>query len=258
MNEAIDFSAFPPERETHLKSIYRYSMFDVMYYRSNLWQHGRRVSWIVEMLEPLCVGMNIDFEKARVLALVHDDAEMVTGDIQAGHKAKLNSKELNAIEDQEEQAAHQLSQQYPKTVHGYNYLELLVHAIHKDCIEAQLVSYADRFDAYGETWHEMYAGNFPLIWSLLLYERWTASFSQKYPALMPLLSQDSPWVIRNAQQQPRKIFAADYQLLGTPHTAASIRIPTQFPYYNVWRAMVLENGGEEGQCFLTEQKEGLK
>ena len=252
----IDLSVFPPEREESLKAVYRYNMFETMYYRSNLWQHEHRVSWIIELLLPLCEGIALDPEKARILALVHDDAETLTGDIQAGHKMKMSSTELANIDSAEEQAAEELSRRYPKEVHGYNYLELLKHAIYKDCPEAQLVSYADRFDAYCESMHEVYAGNFSLVWSWLFYERWSVTYEKKYSALTPLLSQDSPLIINNVRQQPMHVDSAKYTHFGKPHTRESIRVPTEFPYYNTWREMILEYGKEEGERFLTEQREG--
>lgn len=254
---SIDLSAFPPEREEKLKSIYRYSMFEVMYYRSNLWQHSHRVSWIVDQLLPLCEGMDIDGEKARVLAMVHDDTEMVIGDIPAGHKSKMDADALKAIESSEENAAQELREKYRSWSMGTTILS---------CKNMQFIKTASK-----RNWYRMRIvltrmvrrsmrytpGIFHLSGHGCCTSRWIATFTTKYPALAPLLAHDSPWIIANAQQQPRHIYPADYALMGKPHTSESIRIPTEFPYYNVWRNMILEKEGEEGERFLTEQKEGL-
>jgi 5'-deoxynucleotidase YfbR-like HD superfamily hydrolase len=254
----IDVSAFPDEREEKLRAIFRYSMFEVMFYRSSLWQHTHRVHWIVEELLPFTSGMQIDHEKARVLALVHDDAEMVTGDWQAGHKAKMSPEELRAIEADEEKAVQKLAARYPETVYGFNYAALLRHAIHKDCVEAQIVSYADRFDAYCETLHEILAGNLGLLWSLMLYERWLASYASKYPALKPLITQQSPFILGGDNRfQPPHVDTEAYRFLGKPHTLESLRHPTDFGFYNAWRLLVEKRGGDEGVRWLTEQKESL-
>lgn len=254
----IDTSLFPQERAQKLGAIYRYSLFDVMLYRSNLLMHSQRVQWIVDELTPFCKELGADIEKTRVLALVHDDAEMIIGDIQAGHKAKMSKEELAVIEEREAQAARTLAAQYPKEVHGYNYEQLLLHAAHKDCIEAEIVSYADRFDAYSETLHEVLAGNLSLVWALMFYERWVASYLGKQPALKPLTAHFSPFILAgDNRHQPMQVRAAHFAHLGKPHTRASLDTPTEFPFYNAWREMVVRRGGEEGRSWLTQQREFL-
>jgi 5'-deoxynucleotidase YfbR-like HD superfamily hydrolase len=255
----IDVSAFPKEREEKLRSIQRFSLFEVMLYRSSLWQHTHRVLWIVEELLPHASEMNIDPEKARALALVHDDAEMVTGDYQAGHKAKMTPEQLKKLDEEEEEAVQELVKKYPKTVHGYEYGTLLRHAIHKDCNEALLVMYADKFDAYNETLHEVYAGNLGLLWSLMFYEQWLAGYAKKYPPLASFTTKQSPFILSNNNRfQPHHVVPGPYQYLGKPYTRESISHPTDSAFYNAWRTLVLERAGaEEGTTWLTEQREFL-
>lgn len=255
----IDLSGFPKDREEGLRKLHRYSMFEVTFYRSNLWQHSHRVHWIVEELLPLTDGvLRIDKEKARVLALVHDDAEMITGDIQAGLKAKMTPGELAALDADEEKAAHELAAKYPKSIHGYDYESLLIDIVRKDCIEAQLVAYADKFDAYCESLHEVLAGNLSLIWSVMFYEHWFPTYATKYPALAPLTHIKSPFVVTGDNRfQPAKVLAKNYDWLGKPHSEESIKYPTEFGFYDAWREMVQRRGGEEGKQWLLEQKEFL-
>jgi len=255
----IDVSAFPKEREEKLRGILRFSLFEVMLYRSSLWQHTHRVLWIVEELLLYTSGLNIDPEKARVLALVHDDAEMVTGDYQAGHKAKMSPEELKKLDEEEEVAVQKLVKKYPQSVHGYEYGALLRHAIHKDCDEALLVMYADKFDAYCETLHEIFAGNLGLLWSLMFCEQWLAGYAKKYPRLAPFAAQQSPFILSNNNRfQPHHVVPEPYQYLGKPHTRESISHPTDSAFYNAWRELVQTRGGEEGVVWLTEQKEFLR
>ncbi|MCC2631215.1 MAG: hypothetical protein K0S38_1024, partial [Candidatus Paceibacter sp.] len=82
MFKPIDLSVFPKEREEKLKAINRYSLFEKMMYRSSVWNHTHRVLWLAEELIPIAVKyVKLDANKVRVLALVHDDEEMITGDI---------------------------------------------------------------------------------------------------------------------------------------------------------------------------------
>src|SRR3989338_3972028 len=175
MHPADVFVYFPPEREEKLRSIMRYSMFEVMYYRPSVWIHAQRVSWIVEELVPIAgkYFKNFDGEKARILALVHDDAEIITGDIQAGHKARMSKKELAVVHNSEHEAIRKLATRYPTTVGGYSYKQLLMEASRKDTphasSEAKLVTYADRLDAFCESLHEVFAGNLSFIRAFMFY-----------------------------------------------------------------------------------------
>ena len=75
------------DREKKLSSIIRFDMkrFDPMFYRTNLLIHSKRVYSLVKEIIPhlkSVYGDELDSEKALSLALVHDDAELVTGDVQ--------------------------------------------------------------------------------------------------------------------------------------------------------------------------------
>lgn len=254
----IDLSAFPKEREEKLRAILRYSLFDVMLYRASVWDHVQRVSWIVEELARYSADLNIDIERARVLALVHDDAEMITGDYQAGHKAKMSKDELQKLDVEEERAAKKLAATYPKMVHGYEYESLLLHSLRKDCDEALLVMYADKFDAYNETLHEVLAGNYGFVWSLMFYEQWFAKYLSKYPRLHRFAAQTSPFILGgDNRHQPQKVIRAEYVGHGTPHTKESVKTPSGFAFYNAWRELILRLDSR-GERFLTEQKEFLQ
>ena len=150
----ISFNGFTGRTE-ELKKVKRFSFCKIMMYQTDLDIHSQRVFWIAEALLPFAVKSlnNFDPEKARTLALVHDDAEIVTGDVQLGDKLKMTSEQLQTVHDNEAEAVLKLSERFPKTINNYRYQELLNHALHKDCIEAQFVSYCDKLDAFGETFH---------------------------------------------------------------------------------------------------------
>ncbi|OHA89707.1 MAG: hypothetical protein A2741_02020 [Candidatus Zambryskibacteria bacterium RIFCSPHIGHO2_01_FULL_43_27] len=244
MYKEIDLSIFPPERETGLKNLYRYSMFEVMFYRPNLWEHSHRVSWLVEELAPVAQKyFDIDIEKARVLALVHNDAEMITGDVQAGHKARMTEEKLKVIELAEEKAIEILAEKYPKQVHGYEYRDLLMRALKKDSIEAQLVMYTDKLDALCESMHELFAGNLSFIRSMMFYVDIFAQFPKKFPQLTSLLSnKDSPFVYIKDRTNLDKSEYKRYKQLDKPYTQDSIVLETDFPFYDSWKKMVIKRG----------------
>lgn len=254
----IDLSAFPKEREEKLRGILRYSLFETMYYRSSVWDHAQRVAWIVDEIAPFITKYGGDAEKARIMALVHDDAEMVTGDYQAGHKAQMTPEQLKKLDEEEELAVEHLAESYPKMVHGYEYATLLKHMVHKDCIEAVFVSYADKFDAQNETLHEVLAGNLTLVWSLMFYGQWFAQYVQKFPMLAEFSKEKSSFILGSDNRfQPQHVRSKIYAFAGKPHSEESLLHPTDFEFYNAWREMVLRRGGEDGKQMLLNQREFL-
>lgn len=259
---AIDLDIFPKEREALLKDIYRFTLFDTMLYRSNDWMHEHRVSWITEEIATLLTPhASFDAEKARTLAMVHDDAEILTGDVQAGHKAQMTAEELAEVDRTEKEAIDKLAEAYPKEVNGYNYRELLVAALEKDTFEAQLVSYADKFDAYNESIHELLAGNFTLLTSFAFYTRFFAQVKTRLPLLVSALdaAEKSPYIYPfvHSPAPGQLITMEDYRTFaGKPHTELSLTVDTlRFPFYDAWKKLVLEHGGVEGKEWLLTQRE---
>lgn len=259
MYKDIDFSHFPKEREEKLKSIYRYAIFDTMLYRSNLWMHTHRVLWLLEDVLPFAQKyLDLDPEKARAIALVHDDAEMITGDVPVGHKIRMNKDELAVLVSNEAAAITELAAMYPQELHGYPYETLLLHSLHKDCIEAQLVSFIDKVDAFCEDFHELYAGNVSIIRSIMLYTDLFAHFAEKFPALKELLVQkDHPLIYLKDRIRPMQIESKRYTDHSKPYTKETLNFESDFPFYNRWRAVVIAKGGEEGLSWLLDQKEYL-
>jgi len=259
MYKEIDLTVFPPEREEKLKSIYRYNAFDTMFYRANLWTHTHRMLWMLEEILPIAeTYFKIDPEKTRILALVHDDAEIITGDIQAGHKAHMTDKQLGAVDQQELAAIEELSKRYPETIHGYSYKELLLHAKNKDCPEAVLVSYVDKLDAYCETIHDIYAGNISMLRSFFFYTRLINNLPKKFPELTELISsKQSPLLIFDYRADEAYVKAENFTSFGKPFTKQSLHIQSDFPVYDEWKKIILKRSNNEGLDWLIKQKEHL-
>lgn len=247
MFKDIDLSPFPAEREEKLKEIYRFSLFESLRYRSNLWMHTHRVLWLLDELIPIAQKyLDFDVEKARILALVHDDAEMITGDIQAGVKARMTPEELSKVEQNEKEALELLAERYPEIIHGYNYKELLYHSVNKDCIEAKIVSYVDKIDAQCESLHEVLSGNITLLRSVIFYTNTFASFPKKFPELAELMkSKESALTYLADVVSYDNVKDNRYTLLNKPWTEESILLETDFPFFNTWKKIVIEKGHKD-------------
>ncbi len=257
MFKEIDLSDFPESRKNNLEKLYRYGYFDVLFYRSNLWNHSYRVLWLLEEIAPIAKKyLKIDMEKARALALVHDDAEIITGDIPSQEKETRSLEKEETSMKEELKAINELEKIYPKKINGYSYRQLLLHSAKKDCIEAQLVSYVDKIDAFCESLHEVYAGNIILMRSVVFYSRTIPFLPIKYPDLKPLLeSKGSPLLDISGQISPDEIKAGKYKNLNKPHTKKSLQINTDFPFYKTWKQVLIKRGKTN---WLIKQKEFLK
>lgn len=242
-------------RKAELKKIKRYvdSHTQVMYYRSTDWQHSWRVLWHLEEILPrteIFPGFNI--ELSRRMAIIHDDLEIITGDVQLYRKEQMSDEELRQLKEKEKEAIDQLAKRFPFSIDGYPYRELLEMAHEKNCLEAQLVSYCDKFDGFGEALHEVYAGNSRFLRPTQGtmkdsgYIRRVNIFSEKYPELQQLLEQKHPLF-----NLPRIDFDPIAEQ-GKPHTPDSIIISAKYAPYDFWKGNIMKRGKKEWLLKQTE------
>lgn len=246
------------ERSTPLQNIFRFSMIKPFYYASSVWLHEIRVSLLVVELAKIALelGVMINTEKARLTALVHDDAEIVMGDIQQGHKQYMTPQQLQEVDMQEAAAIKKLAQSSPLRLGGFLYEDLLTDVLHKTSLEAQLISYADRVDAYCESLHELFGGNILAVYPVLTYDRLLATYPNKFPDLQTLFAyKDSP--LTN-YKQVLKTDIIDRSLaahLNKPHTKESILLSTNYTVYNIWKNLILQGVPTEGLEYLLHRKQ---
>ncbi len=252
-------------RTESLQGILRYTLYPVTYYRSNVWQHARRLGWLVQELLPAAqkaLGSGFDSDKAVVLALVHDDAEIITGDIQLGLKSKMTKAELCAIEENEERAIDALARRFPALLGPYRYADLLGSALHLDCREALLMKYCDKFDAFGEALHEIFAGN-SLFTQRVQDERYGSipippenyipyltEFPERYQEMTPFFTER-----HNLLQTPQWIDFAAVSRSGRPHNQVVFEQPSGYPPYDIWKQSILQHATVEEQTHYWTQKE---
>ncbi len=237
------------KREEKLSKIIRYNLYSPMYYRSSILDHSKRVWLITKTLEPFTqkAFKNLDIKKLGLLALVHDDIEIIIGDIQAGNKSKMSKSQKKELYDQEKKAVLALSKIFPKSVNGYNYQKLLESATKIDCRESEIIQYFDKLDAFGEALHEIYAGNKEFVTNIInqygkvphpieYYLDYFKNFLNKYPKMKAFFQTNPPIPLIPQEVNYIKIIQS-----SKLHTKKSIQNTTGYIHYDFWKNIILEH-----------------
>ncbi len=252
MGSFTDVLSAQTDRLEALTSITRYSLYDQMYYRTNLLTHSQRVAWIVETIAPYAgtiFGSRFNPERAVLLALVHDDAEIIMGDVQAGNKSKMTAEQMADVKQMEQEAIKKVSHKYSLDLSPYSYEDLLRDAAEPNSLEAYVVQFADKFDALGEAMHEVFAGNTLFATNIVneygriprpaeYYFGYFTKFTLKYPEIVELFDDSFPLPVFTEM-----VDDVGLSKLGRLHTRVTLREEKGFAPYNAWIKILLENGG---------------
>lgn len=250
------------DRDEQLKQVIRYydqdHRFEIMFYRSNLFGHTRRVVAIHKVLIPTLKLFyeNYDEDLALAISLVHDDPEIDSGDRSLQLKLQMGEDAKRAALLEEIEHIKKFARNYPKKIGKYNYIDLLEHAAFKNIREAQSHSFADKHDGKHEAIHEVLAGNVVFLEPIINYYQETfAKRNEKFPLMKEIFSSDIikglPFfefpvinlmsLFKNGKIGPR------------PHNEETISIKTGIPSYEAWKAVTLSLPG--GLEMLTKQVE---
>jgi len=256
------FSGFKGRHEG-LTGVERFYLMPLMYYRTNLLDHGLMVSWMVEELLPYAEKTFDHFTpevnwRMKVRSLVHDDPEQITGDPSLADKLKEDFKQREVRESLEQRAIRKLASQRPEMVGGLPYLDLMFEAHEKETLDTQFGSYADKLVGFGEALHEVYAGNeefhqpdtsgeIPVVTYL---DKVFPNRKEKWPLLKPLFEIDHPLLNLSKKFDVDKILET-----CKPHTEESVLKPTGLPIYDAWKEVILRRGGKYGLELLVKQRE---
>lgn len=247
------------KRDYDLKKVKRYHKFKVMFYRTDLLTHSRRVQGIVGGLLPEAISIypGLDGKLALLISKFHDDFEMVSerGDVPLQLKLLMNGSELSILKQEEIAAAEYLSKAYGNPrVGGYLYKDLLMHSILKDCPEAQLHSFADKIDGYCEALHEIFAGNLCFLEPVINYQAKTFNnLLDHFPLISRVFAEGNGFFHFPVIELASYFYTGQTSSVARLHTPTGVIIPTGITHYDLWRKVTLAL--PSGMELLTEQKE---
>lgn len=162
-------------RENELKKILRYIDYTKsMYYQTNLVIHSHRVHEITKYLLKYLKHENLNEQLALNFALIHDDEEILTGDILSYKKDEFTKQQKLDYEKQCQIAKQQIISQYKNEL-NHTYEQTL--NINKNSKEYALIKFADKIDAHGEVCHEILAGNSEFTKEFLYLNTTTNSYN---------------------------------------------------------------------------------
>ncbi len=228
-------------REQGLQKIKRFRRIKVMFYRTNVLFHSMRVPLILQEFLPIAekeFGSRLDSKKAITMAYMHDDIEVETDDLQLYYKLRMGEDELAKHRKKEVQAIENLAARWPKMLNGYSYRQLLLHVLDKDCLEAQLVSYADKIDAFCESLHELFAGNrlFPI--AVQDYLNVLPTLPVKFPELAKIVPGRHAFLQPIPEVNFEKILSR-----GRPHDESTIKQDSGIAQYEAWKKLTVQKLG---------------
>ncbi len=237
-------------RQEALAGIKRYihPITQIMFYRTNDLIHSQRVLWHLEEAIPNILnvyGNSFDVGFARTLALVHDDVEILIGDVQLCDKEHMRHDQLDEILTEENRAIPRIVRMYNPVANGHDYGELLTAAKSKDRLEAQFVSFFDKFDGAGEAWHEVFAGNTHFLLPSEGYVRRLNEFSAKYPTMAEFFKRFSMYL-------PEPFDFRSTVERGQLHTENSLLQDSGYAPYERWKQTIFSC---EGSTLLVTQIE---
>lgn len=228
--------------------------FPIMFHRTNLSIHSDRVQWLIETMLPdlMTIFPDLNPERCRTIAKVHDDPETDPnwGDVQLADKEHWSKEKLELNHQQELASIAYVAANAPSTINGFNYEDLMREAAEKETLEAQLVSFADKFDGYGEGCHEVYGGNARFIGVWQGYTKRLQAFTNLFPRLAPIRTIDKVPFNPPTEYDYRQIAKGKRY-----HTPESILRVTGNPHYDFWRKVTIEKGKEKGRFHLLTRME---
>ena len=243
-------------RKKDLEKTIRYHTFCVMFYRTNLWVHSNRVESIVKEFLPTVLATYPDFDGKMALLIprFHDDHELIIGDIPTLLKLMMNGEEHSLLEQEEIAAAELLSRSYGNPqIEGYQYHDLLMHAILNDCREAQLFKLADKLDGYCEALHEVLAGNTGFLEPVINYVGKTFNdLPGNFPLIKEIFKGQQLFNFLVTDLKPYFKYGGIGAFLHTPE---SIKEETGIFHYELWKKITLSMS--DGMDLLTRKTESF-
>lgn len=248
----INFHWFE-NREKELKKIYRYSNFNDVFYRSNVYIHSIRLFYLIKYHEKTIKNLfpNIDFEKVLITSLIHDDSEILIWDFQSWDRLSCGKKVIEELEMKEIKAIEKLSKKFPKKIGKYVYKDLLLDINNYKWLEAQIVKFFDHIDGFCEALHEYFAWNICIVTMYKnKYGKWILPFDY-YNNLFSKAEEKYPLLANKFRKKYSNYtpFELDFDRIDfewtvknySPHTKENIWKKYPYHLYNFWTDAILNS-----------------
>lgn len=256
-------------RENELKKVLRYGLWESpIFYKANLWIHTQRVSWIAENIALFLqksLHIQIDSHLVKNLALVHDDEEIITGDIVGPQKESFSPEEKEKHEELCKNAIPLLEENYGENdFWGFSYESLLrISQSEKQSIEFIVMKYADKVDAHMEVLHEAFAGNTAFYnevlekFQITPYDFTYNNIEKHLQKILDFLGLEKESISQNVFLNIVPRYTSEYVLKKWEgqHTQNSIKKESGIHSYDFWKSLHFSHGDTDAQEYLYIQRE---
>ena len=250
-------------RDEELKSIIRYKQNPVckpMFYTPNVWIHVERVTWLtISLSKQLWFSEELSTKIMR-RAMFHDDSEIIAWDYATPEKQSWSREKKEQYDEKCKNAIPLLVEAYQKEL-GNDYKDILIEMEWKhdeESIIHAIIEYADKLDAFMETFHELYS------WSVGFLSNMKDHFHKDMTCWKYILDR----VIRRRQKLEELIWDSMTHtwLLNTIeledlniskivhaweiHSLESVQQKTWFEIYDIWKQLHFKNGTNEHISYL--------
>lgn len=230
----------------------RFHRKKTMLYRSNLLLHTERVGYLLEHYIPYAEQVfksEFNSPMARAIAQVFDDFELEMGEMDPGERNFLEI-DSTVLEARKKAAARDLlAHANGFSINNISYGVLLTMARKRRNIESQLVHWCDSLNGFGESLHEVYAGNREIfIEPVQNYVAKLRAFPEQHPKLADLCEKiPDSFAIPEFEEPTRPHF----------HTEYSVQKQTGYAPYDHWKSTLLKYGEQKALDSLVNRKESF-
>lgn len=132
-----------------------------MYYRTNVSIHVQRMKVIAKEIAEILQKewISIDIEHLLNLVEVHDDEEIITGDLVSPKKSAFTQAEKEAFEEKCNKAQIEIIKEFWNLFEGELYEKLVKEEKEGSSLYFFILKYIDKLEANMEVCHEIFAGN---------------------------------------------------------------------------------------------------
>lgn len=249
------------ERKKKMKSIRRFHPHDIVIHRYNIWDHQNTSLPVWKAAYPILKNFSlfsdIDYEKVKLMFILHDDLETVKCIDESTHeKEKIDKSFGKLISQTQVNLLYNDALDWFGDERALEYFNLVNECNEKNTIESQLVSYFDKYIGKFEAIHNALAGSpdfLEIEGGPGIVERYfthNKQLREKLIQLRPFFESNNKLNFNSELTWELDWRKYSSLVKGIKHDASSLEVPTGISSYDFVMQALLKHGGDEARQML--------